>query len=343
MKRVTTAITLLLILSIFAAAQAQTPSNDPAVVRKAIEKSLPLIDGVRLPFLEKTGCFSCHHNSVPAMALGLARDRGFSVGERTAIEESKQILNLVSAGREKLMQGDGFGGVQFTAAYILVGLIANKQEPNNTTDVLARYLLGRQSADGRWAIPINRPPTESSDIATTALAVRSLQVYAPKNARTEMETRVQRARSWLAKAAPADNEDLSFQLLGLAWANADKQTIRKAAQTLLGQQRKDGGWGQHPTMPSDAYATGQALVALHEAGGLPVADPAYQRGLGYLLADQAEDGSWLVLTRTIPLQKYFESGFPYGDNQWISIAASSWATMALLQTVETPVNSASRR
>ena len=29
----------------------------------------------------------------------------------------------------------------------------------------------------------------------------------------------------------------------------------------------DGGWGQLPTMASDAYATGQALYALH-AGGL---------------------------------------------------------------------------
>src|SRR5688572_27374650 len=130
MKRLTTAITLFLTLSIFDAAQVQAQSNDPAVVRKAIEKSLPLIDGVRLPFLEKTGCFSCHHNSIPAMALGAARDRGFKVGEQTAAEESKQILALVNAGREKLMQGDSFGGVQFTAGYTLAGLAANKQTPN---------------------------------------------------------------------------------------------------------------------------------------------------------------------------------------------------------------------
>jgi hypothetical protein len=343
MKRLTTAITLFLTLSIFDAAQVQAQSNDPAVVRKAIEKSLPLIDGVRLPFLEKTGCFSCHHNSIPAMALGAARDRGFKVGEQTAAEESKQILALVNAGREKLMQGDSFGGVQFTAGYTLAGLAANKQTPNKTTDVLARYLLGRQSADGRWTIPINRPPSESSDFTTTALAVRALQVYAPKNAQAEMEARVQRARAWLAKATPLDNEDLSFQLLGLAWAKADKQTILSAAKALLSQQRKDGGWGQHSSMASDAYATGQALVALRLAAELPVADRAYQRGVSYLLADQSENGSWLVLTRTIPLQKYFESGFPYGDNQWISVAASSWATMALTLTVEAPTNSVVNR
>ncbi|HKQ72823.1 MAG TPA: hypothetical protein VJ810_03780 [Blastocatellia bacterium] len=98
------------------------------------------------------------------------------------------------------------------------------------------------------------------------------------------------------------------------------------------------GWGQHPTLESDAYATGQALVALHQACGLPVTHPAYQRGVNYLLAGQAADGSWLVLSRSFPVQKYFESGFPYGHNQWISAAASSWATMALILTVEAPMN-----
>ncbi|HET8675890.1 MAG TPA: hypothetical protein VFO63_08900 [Blastocatellia bacterium] len=48
-----------------------------------------------------------------------------------------------------------------------------------------------------------------------------------------------------------------------------------------------------------------------------------------MLKTQREDGSWLVQTRAIPLQRYFESSFPHGKNQWISAAATSWATMAL--------------
>ena len=149
-------------------------------------------------------------------------------------------------------------------------------------------------------------------------------------------TSVQRARRWLTKAIPRNNQDRAFQLLGLAWANGDKQTLQKIGHALLSEQHKDGGWGQHLTMESDAYATGQALVALHQAGGLPVTSRAYQRGVQYLLAHQAADGSWMVVTRSFPFQKYFESGFPYGDNQWISAAASSWATMALALTVERP-------
>ena len=58
-------------------------------------------------------------------------------------------------------------------------------------------------------------------------------------------------------------------------------------------------------------------------------DPAYRKGLEYLLRTQLEDGSWFVETRSEPIQAYFESGFPYGVHQWISAAATAWATTAL--------------
>jgi hypothetical protein len=45
---------------------------------------------------------------------------------------------------------------------------------------------------------------------------------------------------------------------------------------------------------------------------------------------QLEDGSWLVHTRSLFTQIYFESGFPHGADQFISSAATHWATQALL-------------
>ena len=45
---------------------------------------------------------------------------------------------------------------------------------------------------------------------------------------------------------------------------------------------------------------------------------------------QLEDGSWHVRSRCIPFQPYFESGFPHGHDQWISVAATNWASMALV-------------
>jgi hypothetical protein len=105
--------------------------------------------------------------------------------------------------------------------------------------------------------------------------------------------------------------------------------VRAAARELVEAQRPDGGWAQRDTMRSDAYATGTALVALHQAAGLATGDPVYRRGLKYLLAAQLGDGTWHVRSRSKPFQTYFESGFPHGKDQFISLAASGWATTAL--------------
>ena len=141
---------------------------------------------------------------------------------------------------------------------------------------------------------------------------------------------IERAREWLKQAQATTTEDQAFQLLGLRWAGESVETLRHTARNLLGDQRTDGGWGGLPTLASDAYATGQALVALKESGVLAAADPAYQRGVAFLLSTQLEDGSWYVRSRSVPFQPYFESGFPHGPDQWISSAATNWAAMALL-------------
>ncbi len=85
-------------------------------------------------------------------------------------------------------------------------------------------------------------------------------------------------------------------------------------------------------MTSDAYATGSVLVALLRSG---VASDSKHvaRGIRHLLSTQKDDGSWHVVTRARPFQKYFESGFPHGKDQFISISGTSWATLAILLTL----------
>jgi squalene cyclase len=175
----------------------------------------------------------------------------------------------------------------------------------------------------------HRLPLEYSAFSSTITAIRALQAYAPKPLWAEYEKPVQRAAGWLATAQPETTEDRACQLLGLGWTGGDKAVIRKAAAGLLALQRADGGWAQTPTLSSDAFATGQVLVGLRESGGLATTDPAYQRAVKFLLNSQAEDGSWYVAHRAAAIQPYFESGFPYGHDQWISAAATNWAAMAL--------------
>jgi hypothetical protein len=65
------------------------------------------------------------------------------------------------------------------------------------------------------------------------------------------------------------------------------------------------------------------------AGGLPATETGYSRGIAFLMKTQLEDRSWYVKSRAIPLQPYFESGFPHEPDQFISAAATNWAAMAL--------------
>jgi squalene cyclase len=265
------------------------------------------------------------------MTIAAVRKSGLPVDEQSATNQVKKIASYIETWRERALQGVGIPGDSDTVGYILLGLAAANHAPDEATDAMARFVKGQQYPDGAWRIFAHRPPIESSDIQVTAVSMRSLQLYGPKAHRAEYQAAVKRAANWLMKARPQTTEDRVFQLLGLKWAgvNAKHALIRVGVRGLLGKQRPDGGWAQLPSINSDAYATGQALVALSESAGLPSTDPAYKRGVAFLLRTQLEDGSWFVKSRAMPFQPFFESGFPHGHDQWVSIAATNWATTAL--------------
>ena len=302
------------------------PASSP---RAALDRSIPLLQHTDVTFIRKSGCVSCHSDNLTAMTVAAARKQGVHVDEDTAGSQKKVIADYIEGNREAFLQGQPIAGGADTAGYILLGLAAENLPPGPATDAMARYLKNRQRSDGSWAVFAGRPPIESSDFECTATALRAIQVYGPKARRAEYDKSVERAADWLANARPANHEDRAFQILGLVWAGRQDRA-RQAAADLLRQQRSDGGWAQRATLASDAYATGQALVALRESGALKPSDAAYKNGAQFLIRTQWEDGSWHVRSRSIAFQPYFESGFPHGRDQFISSAATNWAAMALV-------------
>jgi hypothetical protein len=307
---------------------------NPAVsIRAAVERSLPLLQATDVAFLKRSGCVSCHNNSLTAMTIAAARKAGLAVDEKTAERQRKEIGDFIEIWRERALQNIGVPGDSNTVDYILAGLAAEHYPPDEATDALARYLKNDQLPDGRWRLIANRPPLESSEFEVAAMAMRSIQVYAPKSQRADYDKAVWRAANWMRTARPRTTADRAFQLLGLSWAGDNAAALEAMARELLSEQRADGGWAQLRTMESDAYATGQAMTALNWSGVVPASDDAYRRGAEYLKSTQLQDGSWHVRSRAIPFQPYFESGFPHGHDQWISAAATNWATMALIPAV----------
>jgi len=300
-----------------------------ATVRAAVERSLPLLQGIGQPFIAKTGCVSCHHNSVVSSAVLTARRNGYRVDEQAVSASRSRIAAYLESWRERTLQNSGIAGGQDTINYLLVGLSADGHAPDRATDAQAMWLRRRQAADGHWPLATLRPPIESNDIEVTAVSMRALQLYAPKTSRAEYDRAIGRARDWLASAKGDVTEEKAFRLLGLAWAEAGKEQLGTAARELLALQRSDGGWSQEPSLESDSYATGEAITAILESGAAAADDQAVRRGIEFLVRTQLQDGSWYVKSRSVPIQAYFESGFPHGADQWVSAAGTAWAVRAL--------------
>jgi hypothetical protein len=202
-----------------------------------------------------------------------------------------------------------------------------------------------QASDGRWPSGEShaRPPITEGEIGSTARAIRTLQVYFIPARKKEFDERIARARVWIAEAKPMSTDDFAMRLLGLWWAGADQGQVQKSARVLQALQHEVGGWSATPYLKSDAYATGEALYALQESRSLSTTGPAHRRAVDYLLATQYPDGSWYVRSRAMKFQPYFESGFPYGHDQWISAAATAWASMALSAAVAPEPASVARK
>jgi len=304
-----------------------------ASARVAMERILPLLQRSDVAFFSKGGCVSCHNNSLTAMTIAAARAIGVKVNDQIAKDQSQRIAAFLQENAERALENEGLPGAVDTVSYILLGLAADGYPSDPITDVWSRYVKNNQASNGRWVCLAVRPPLESSDFEVTAASIRALKTYRPKSLEADFDKAVERGVSWLEAATPNSTEDAAFKILGLTWGGGGQSAIRATAQELLARQGADGGWSQTKALHSDAYATGQALVALKESKAIPTGDRAYQRGVQYLLNSQLEDGSWHVQSRARAFQPYFDSDFPHGPDQFISAAASNWASMALATVV----------
>jgi ankyrin repeat protein len=307
-----------------------------ASIRGAVEKTIALLQSSSTEYFQKSGCSGCHHQMLTGMAVGLARDRGFKLNEQLAKEQVQAEVTVRMPQRETSLQGLAGGGDPMSGSLLLVSLAAQAYPADSLTTALTHLVAGLQLEDGSWGANNIRQPIQHSVFSDTAYAVRALQYYSPAGRKPEYARRIERARIWLQSQRPVLNEDRVKQLLGLMWAGEKADSLRAATAKLLAEQLADGGWAQRPGFLSDAYATGQTLCALNQAGGIRSTDPAYLKGVSFLRRTQLQDGSWHVRSRAVKFQPYFESGFPHGHDQWISAAASAWAAMALTLAAESP-------
>ena len=320
------------------------PSTD--AIRRAVERSLPLLTaGAKGAAEHKRQCFMCHNQAVPVFALVTAADRGFPLDRDFLQQQLKHTAAFLDRNRERYLNGEGQGGQADMAGYAMWMLDVGGWKPDDTTTAVTEYFLKYQGDQDHWKSVSDRPPSEKSPFTASYVAMRGLLRFGQAGQKDRIEQRRSALRTWLINTPASDTEEMVFRLRGLKETGAEETVVAEAASQLFKAQREDGGWSQDSTRDSDAYATGSALVSLEATGRLTISDPAYRRGLRYLVDSQLDDGSWHVVSHSKPFQPYFESGYPHGADQFISIAGAGWATTSLalaLPVVEAPTSATPR-
>jgi ankyrin repeat protein len=314
-----------------AASPTALPAYAPADLRTAVQRSISLLERSSTVAAANGGCASCHHHNITDFAVAIGRMKNIQIDDKAAANRQSLTKTRFFSPLNMLERMDGPGSPDLEL-YALIALAVSDVEADRSIDAAVANILSQQRADGRWTLSIGgvaRPPVEDGDVTRTFLGINMMKSYGPPGRARDIAARMERAVRWISGVKASTAEDRNTQLLALDCAAVERAVIERFAKIILAAQRPDGGWAQRDGLSSDAYATGQTLLALLKTGSIaPTSAPA-QKAVKYLLTTQHADGSWYVKSRSPKFQPYFESDFPFGHDQWISAMATGWAATGL--------------
>ena len=277
---------------------------------------------------------------MPLWALGEAARQGYAIDRKFLADTAESLLG----SRDKLMaskifpnpadppdprpQGRGLNmGLPFLAVAAR-SLPSLEEGQERSLKLIAEEIVKKQQPDGSWEFfaTLRRPPINESQTTDAAWIILALAGETGPDAPASQRVALSRAVAWLDAAKPSDiHQDKVLKVLLGARSDKPRETMQDTIDELLALQRDDGGWSQTvPELKSDAFATGQTLYALSLVG-YTAERPEIRRGIGFLVATQAPDGSWPMISRSTP------DGSPGSSKLLtpITCAASSWATLGL--------------
>ncbi|MFO0790343.1 MAG: prenyltransferase/squalene oxidase repeat-containing protein [Pirellulales bacterium] len=320
-----------------------SPASRPATtgqVQTTVNRAIQYLQTESASWLSTRKCAACHHAPLPLWALSEANQHGYTIDKKyfdDTIEsllgsheklKASRIFPDPAAPPDPRPQGRGLnmGLPMLLVAAQSIPTLRDSQK--QSAALIVDEILKKQQPDGSWEFfaTLRRPPINESQTTDVAWIILALAQATHQDSPELQRAALAKAVAWLDAAAPADlHQDKVFKIFLGVQAGKSRESLQSSLDELLKLQRDDGGWSQTVPEPhSDAFATGETLYALSLAG-YSAESPAIQRGIAFLVATQAADGSWPMTSRATP------DGSPGSAKLLtpITCAASSWATLAL--------------
>jgi hypothetical protein len=269
-------------------------------------------------------CYSCHNNGDAARALCFASRHGLLV-DRAALDDTLGFLAAPNRwdanGPEGPFKDKKLARIQFAAA-LVAAAEAKLLDARTSLSSAADLVAGLQAADGSWETDVGgnvgSPVTYGRALATW-MAMQTLAA----GGRRQDRAAIAKAQQWFEAHEPRNVLDAAATLGALAKTHGRAaQTQRARAWELVQRgQSDDGGWGPFVTAPPEVFDTALVVLALAAQRDRAQVAAMLEKGRGYLLARQEDDGGWPATTRPRGVDSYAQR-----------LSTSGWATQALVAT-----------
>ncbi len=128
---------------------------DPTTIHGSASRAVSLLQKVAGQW--RSPCLSCHHQTMPMLALQSARTHGLPVDEAAAKQAAERTFKSL-ANFDSVAQVRGLIDPALSEGYTLAGAHAAGVAPNASTAAYARHIARLQYADGSWQTFDARPP-----------------------------------------------------------------------------------------------------------------------------------------------------------------------------------------
>jgi hypothetical protein len=323
-------VIVVMVASLSRAIFAQDAGDFSSDVDVAINRGLSFLAKDATEWKRDHQCASCHHAALVVWAMAEAKQRQRTIDEPVLAELTKWIAESGDGKTSVPRPSTAPRALNTKAVYFALALGANPSPDSVSRKGLTQLLTTvkeDQLDDGSWASwPETRPPFFGhSDERMTALATL-VMIIADSNDSSLQLVRDKGIR-WLNETK-TDDDPQSIALRLVLWQRIGRPAneLGPLSDRIQQRQNEDGGWSQAPEMPSDSWATGQALYALSHAG-IKADTPTVARAHRFLVKTQRENGSWQMTSRPSTLGGA-------GSNSLVPVtgAGTAWAILGLVRS-----------